>query len=84
MIGHWSIKDAYYAFATLSFCVVAIKAMLRWYANLKIQQQFIADIGTNHLRHIYHALSVLADNQGITLGEPPPIKWTEVNGNSKH
>lgn len=59
-----------------------------------INKNFIRDVATNHLPHIYHAnrqfaegLNRLLEKQGldkIEFSEPPQIQFIELNGHDKH
>jgi hypothetical protein len=57
---------------------------LRWFyrriRNDELLRAFVQDMATNHLPHIYHALRAICKAQGIEPGEPPPIRWIDLNG----
>lgn len=57
---------------------------LRWLhrqlADEEINRAFIRDIALNHLPHLYSALRQIAEHDGITLEDPPPIRFVDVNG----
>ena len=46
----------------------------------EIVRAFVHDIATNHLPHIYSALRQIAEEQGITLQEPPLLHFVDLNG----
>jgi hypothetical protein len=49
-----------------------------------IQHAFIRDMATNHLPHVYAALREIAQASGITLAEPPMVRYIEFrNGEGK-
>ena len=45
----------------------------------EIQRAFIRDMALNHLPHLYHALRQIAEHNGVTLEEPPLIRYVEIN-----
>ncbi len=57
---------------------------VRWlYRRMRddeIHRAVIRDIATNHLPHIYGALRQIAERNGITLEEPPVVRYVEING----
>ena len=46
----------------------------------EIVRAFVRDIATNHLPHIYSALSAIAQQQGIELRDPPLVRFVDLNG----
>jgi hypothetical protein len=51
----------------------------------EIQRAFVRDIARNHLPHVYSALRQIAEHSGITLEEPPLVRYVEFSngaGNS--
>jgi hypothetical protein len=60
---------------------------LRWWYKRKrtsdISENFIRDIATNHLPHLYHVQTLICGHLGIALTEPPPIQFVELNGRGK-
>jgi len=60
---------------------------LRWlYRRLRddeIHRAFIRDIALNHLPHLYSVLRQIAEHHGITLEEPPPIRFLDINGGER-
>ena len=73
--------NPYWIAATI---VVQFGLFLRWlHRRLRddeIQRALIRDIGLNHLPHLYAALRQIAEHDGVTLPEPPPIRFVEING----
>jgi hypothetical protein len=57
---------------------------LRWLhrrmRNDEIVRAFVRDIATNHLPHIYSALRQIAAEKGITLDEPPLVRFIDLHG----
>ena len=49
----------------------------------EIVRAFVHDIATNHLPHIYSALRQIAEEQGITLEEPPLLRFVDLNGRKR-
>jgi hypothetical protein len=49
----------------------------------EIVRAFVRDIATNHLPHIYWALRQIAEQQGITLEEPPLLRFVDLNGKKR-
>jgi hypothetical protein len=50
----------------------------------EIHRAFIRDMATNHLPHVYAALREIAQASGITLDEPPMVRYIEFrNGEGK-
>lgn len=67
--------------AMVSVCVQLV-LFLRWLhrrmRNDEITRTFVRDIATNHLPHIYSALRQIAAEQGITLEEPPLVRFVDL------
>ena len=63
--------------------IVQLVLFLRWLyrriRNDELIRNFVEDMATNHLPHIYHALGELCRRQGIALPETPPIRWVDLN-----
>ena len=49
----------------------------------EIVRAFVHDVATNHLPHIYSALRQIAEEQGITLEEPPLLRFVDLNGRKR-
>ncbi len=64
--------------------LVQLGLFARWlYRRMRddeIQRAVIRDIALNHLPHIYGALRQIAEHAGIALGEPPVIRYVEIDG----
>jgi len=62
---------------------VQLVVFLRWlHRRLRddeIHRAFVYDIATNHLPHIYDALRAIAEEKGIALPEPPPLRFIDLN-----
>jgi hypothetical protein len=73
-----------YLLAVALSAIVQLVLFLRWLyrrvRNDEIQSAFVRDMATNHLPHIYAALRLLCETQGVKLDEPPLVKWVEING----
>jgi hypothetical protein len=80
---HWSTLVA-----TLVPVGVQFVLFLRWLhrrmRNDEIVRAFVRDIATNHLPHIYSALREIAQGQGIELGEPPLVRFVDLNNHTGH
>lgn len=68
--------------ATLVPVAVQFALFLRWLHRRvrddEITRKFVTDIATNHLPHIYSALRQIAAEQGITLEEPPLVRFVDL------
>jgi hypothetical protein len=78
MPAHW--------FAILAAVVpvgVQFVLFLRWLHRRirddEIVRAFVRDIAANHLPHIYSALRQIAEEQGITLEEPPLLRFIDLH-----
>ena len=62
---------------------VQLVVFLRWLHRRirddEIHRAFVYDVATNHLPHIYDALRAIAEQQGITLDAPPPVRFIDLN-----
>lgn len=58
--------------------VVFLRWMHRRVRDEEIQRAFIRDLAMRHLPAIYHALHVMAEQQGITLDETPIVNWVDL------
>jgi len=74
-------------FAVLAAAIpvgVQFVLFLRWLHRRmrddEITRTFVSDIATNHLPHIYSALRQIASEQGITLEEPPILRFIDLRG----
>jgi uncharacterized protein involved in response to NO len=74
MPSHW-----FGVLAALFSGGVQFVLFLRWLhrrmRNEEIVRSFVTDIAVNHLPHIYQALHEIAKRQGITLHEPPLVRF---------
>jgi len=50
----------------------------------EIQRVFIRDLALRHLPSIYHALHVMAEQQGITLDETPMVNYVDLRNGHTH
>jgi hypothetical protein len=61
--------------------IVQLVLFLRWLhrrvRNNEQNRAFVRDMATNHLPHIYDLLVKLAEQQGIEVQAPPPIRWID-------
>ncbi len=75
--------DPYWIAAVVPI-VVQFGLFVRWlYRRLRddeINRAFIRDMAVNHLPHLYSVLRQIAEHHGLTLEEPPPIRFIEING----
>ncbi len=49
----------------------------------EIQRAFVRDMALNHLPHLYYALGRIAQQLGVELDEPPPIRFLELDGGER-
>ena len=74
---HW-----YGILTALGSAGVQLVLFLRWLHRRmrddEITRTFVHDIATNHLPHIYQALRQIATRQGITLEEPPMLRFIDL------
>jgi len=77
--------NPYWIIAALAAAVQFV-LFVRWlYRRMRddeIQRAFIRDLALNHLPHVYSALRQIAERQGITLEEPPLIRYVEIRPDS--
>jgi hypothetical protein len=71
-------------FTVIAQLVVFLKWLHRRMRDAEIERAFVRDMATNHLPHIYQALRQIANEQGIELEEPPPVRFLDLNGFSSH
>ena len=73
-----------YWIAGLVTIAVQFGLFLRWLhrqlRDEEINRAFIRDIALNHLPHLYSAMRQIAEHDGITLEDPPPIRFVDVYG----
>jgi hypothetical protein len=78
MPTHW-----FAILAALASVVVQLIVFLRWLHRRmrddEINRAFIRDMATNHLPHIYSALSQIAAEQGTTLQDPPLVHFVDLH-----
>jgi len=62
---------------------VQLVVFLRWLHRRirddEINRAFVYDVATNHLPHIYDVLRAIAEQQGIVLDAPPPVRFIDLN-----
>ncbi|HET9804478.1 MAG TPA: hypothetical protein VFP96_14660 [Candidatus Acidoferrum sp.] len=62
---------------------VQLVVFLRWLHRRirddEIHRAFVHDVATNHLPHIYDALRAIAEEKGIILDAPPPVRFIDLN-----
>jgi hypothetical protein len=68
------------AFALLTQLCVFIRWLHRRLRDADIERAFIRDVAINHLRHIYHALRLIAAHHRLEIKDPPPVRFLELNG----
>jgi hypothetical protein len=78
MPAHW-----YGVLTAVVSAGVQFVLFLRWLHRRvrddEIVRAFVRDIATNHLPHIYSALRQIAEEQGITLEEPPLLRFVDLS-----
>jgi hypothetical protein len=62
----------------LSFAGIATRYIYRLVRNAETSQDFVYDMATNHLPHIYDALKLLCHKESINLPDPPPIQFVTM------
>ena len=64
--------------------LVQFALFLRWLHRRmrddEINRTFVRDVALNHLPHIYSALRQIAAHSGITLEEPPLLRFIAFDG----
>jgi hypothetical protein len=82
MPAHW-----YGVLTAVVSAGVQFVLFLRWLHRRvrddEIVRAFVRDIATNHLPHIYLALRQIAEEQGITLEEPPLLRFVDLSRNKR-
>ena len=77
MSSHWfSFIGA--AATTLAQLCIFLRWLHRRVRDDEITRAFVSDVATNHLPHIYSALRQIAAQQGITLEEPPLLRFVDL------
>lgn len=64
--------------------LVQFVLFLRWLHRRalddEIQRIFVRDLACSHLPHLYLALRHIADEMGIHLPDPPPLRYIAASG----
>jgi len=60
--------------------VVFLRWIHRRMGDDEIQRAFIRDVAMRHLPAIYHALHMIAEQQGIALDETPIVNFVDLRG----
>ena len=55
----------------------AIRYLYRRIRSHDVTEVFVHDMATNHLPHIYHALQILCEREGVKLPDPPPLQFMD-------
>ncbi len=63
--------------------IVFLRWMHRRMGDDEIQRAFIRDLAMRHLPSIYHALHMMAEQQGITLDETPIVNYVDLRGGQR-
>lgn len=63
--------------------VVCLRYLHRKMANDALMRQFVIDVATNHLPHLYHGQNKIAAALGIEMDEPPLIQFAQINGGAR-
>jgi hypothetical protein len=71
------------AFTVLAQLVVFLRWLHRRMRDDEIERAFVHDMATTHLPYIYHALRLIASHLAVELEDPPPLRFLELNGNSR-
>jgi len=76
------LADSHWLTPTFVFAVQLVM-FLRWLhrriRNDEITRIFVQDIAVSHLPHIYEVLQRLCNEQGIVGGNPPVVRWLNIN-----
>jgi len=71
------------ALALSAQAVAHLRYLHRKMANDALMRQFVIDVATNHLPHLYHGQNKIAAHLGIEIDEPPLIQFAQINGAGK-
>ena len=71
------------ATSTLAQFLIFVRWLHRRTRDDEIRRAFIRDMAINHLPHLYHGMRQIAGRLGITLAEPPPVQFLELNGHGQ-
>ena len=63
--------------------IVFVRWMHRRIGDDEIQRAFIRDLAMRHLPSIYHALHMIAEQQGIALDETPMVNFVDLRGKGR-
>ena len=73
-----------YWVALLIPALVQFALFVRWLHRRirddEMQRVFVRDLACAHLPHLYLALRHIADEMGIHLPDPPPLRYIGANG----
>jgi hypothetical protein len=75
-------EQLYLSVSVIGNLILGIRYLYRKVRNADIAQAFVDDMATNHLPHIQHALTLIADAMHISLPEPPPIRFVSFKDKS--
>jgi hypothetical protein len=83
MLSFLSAYRVLAAFAALVQFVLFLRWLYRRIRNDELTREFVEDMATNHLPHIYDLLVKLCDRQGIESDAQPPIRWIDLDRNRR-
>jgi hypothetical protein len=83
MLSFLSAYRVLAAFAALVQFVLFLRWLYRRIRNDELTREFVEDMATNHLPHIYDLLLKLCARQGIENEAPPPIRWIDLDRNRR-
>jgi hypothetical protein len=83
MLSFLTAYRALAAFAALVQFVLFLRWLYRRIRNDELTREFVEDMATNHLPHIYDLLLKLCARQGIENEAPPPIRWIDLDRNRR-
>ncbi len=69
-----------FALAAIAHFAVFVRWLYRRVRNDEITRNFVHDMATNQLPHIYERLERLCEQQGIEHAPLPPIRWVDLSG----
>jgi hypothetical protein len=55
----------------------------RFVRDAQIERNFVREVATNHLPHMYHVLGLICDKLEIEVTEPPQIGFVDLSAKEK-
>ncbi len=79
----WIVAGAAATSLILVQGVLFFRWIFRRVRDDQINRAFVRDMAMNHLPHIYHALKRIAQENGVELSDPPPVRWIDLTNGAK-